>query len=180
MGKISLNKFHVTHYIYSSIKKLIKYQSFWVYNTIPCNKSNWLILSYLSSSCGVFCVDNLPAAMVLVQHKPVQHFIGCSCTWGGATFSLSLESAAAQWEWNNCSFYFQTIGGQRFLPERRPQPSSVIKMIIIMIITEMRRFERYRSRVNPLDFISPPTVLDSHYYTPPLTSTYLTWPLHAH
>ena len=42
MGKISLNKFHVTHYIYSSIKKLIKYQSFWVYNTIPCNKSNWL------------------------------------------------------------------------------------------------------------------------------------------
>ena len=49
------------------------------------------------------------------------------------------------------------------MPERRPQPSTVIKMIIIMIITEMRRFERYRSRVNPLDFISPPTVLTTHY-----------------
>ena len=28
------------------------------------------------------------------------------------------------------------------MPERRPQPSTVIKMIIIMIITEMRRFEK--------------------------------------
>ena len=50
MGKISLNKFHVTHYIYSSIKKLIKYQSFWVYNTIPCNKSNWLIFSWAAAA----------------------------------------------------------------------------------------------------------------------------------
>ena len=36
---------------------------------------------------------------------------------------------------------------------------------MIIIITEMRRFERYLSRVNPLDFICPPTALTTHYYT---------------
>ena len=53
------------------------------------------------------------------------------------------------------------------MTERRPQPSSVIKMIMIIIITEMRRFERYLSRVNPLDFICPPTALTTHYCAGP-------------
>ena len=39
-------------------------------------------------------------------------------------------------------------------------------MIMIIIITEMRRFERYQSRVNPLGFICPPRAVTTHYSSP--------------
>ena len=62
----------------------------------PATKVTDRLTLLIFSELQLPCVDNPPAAIILVQHKPDQHFIGCSCTEASTTFSLSSESAAAQ------------------------------------------------------------------------------------